>query len=362
MGWKGGFKKKKAGRKKAVQPQRPKPVREVFDAVVPRSLVEQAEAFTAPRGHLEMGGLLIGHVDDEGRNVCAVGFFPEQIEATAGYCEFDGSWLAMSAAAIDHANSAVDGDSEDTPKLRVIGWIHTHPGLGIFLSGIDIRTYEDNLNMTKDGRFVAVVVDPLEGKDGVFLTPDKPNSHSSASGTLSIDDKLRGRYLAFLQRMEEIREVRGRDALPFLLCGDLRGEHVSNGNVDDYLESYLKGIHNIRKEFKNWKEGFDSESRRIDELEVLVGQNEWAVRALQDEMHSMNREIGERLDKMEQRFTDSIVELVESFKSRISEIEGSIEEIAAREEQPEETEVLEADPPPAIKPDLGQCWLILGVN
>jgi len=361
MGWKGGYKKKTGG-KKAVQPQRPKPVREVFDAVVPRSLVEQAEAFTAPRGHLEMGGLLIGHVDDEGRNVCAVGFFPEQIEATAGYCEFDGSWLAMSAAAIDHANSAADGDSEDTPKLRVIGWIHTHPGLGIFLSGIDVRTYEANLNMTKDGRFVAVVVDPLEGNDGVFLTPDKPNSHSSASGTLSMDDKLRGRYLAFLQRMEEIREVRGRDALPFLLCGDLRGEHVSKGNVDDYLESYLKGIHNIRKEFKNWKEGFDSESRRIDELEVMVGQNEWPVRALQDEMHSMNREIGERLDKMEQRFTDSIVELVESFKSRISEIEGSIEEIAAREEQPEETEVLEADPPPAIKPDLGQCWLILGVN
>ena len=360
MGWKGGY-KKKTGRKKAVQPKRPKPAREVFDAVVPRSLVEQAEAFTAPRGHLEMGGLLIGHVDDEGRNVCAVGFFPEQIEATAGYCEFDGSWLAMSAAAIDHANSAVDGDSEDTPKLRVIGWIHTHPGLGIFLSGIDVRTYEGNLNMTKDGRFVAVVVDPLEGNDGVFLTPDKPNSHSSASGTLSMDDKLRGRYLAFLQRMEEIREVRGRAALPFLLCGDLRGEHVSKGNVDDYLESYLKGIHNIRKEFKNWKEGFDSESRRIDELEVLVGQNEWPVRALQDEMHSMNREIGERLDKMEQRFTDSIVELVESFKSRISEIEGSIEEIAAREEQPEETEVSEADPPPS-KPDLGQCWLILGVN
>ena len=141
----------------------------------------------------------------------------------------------------------------------------------------------------------------------------------------------------------------------------MRGEHVSKGNVDDYLESYLKGIHNIRKEFKNWKEGFDSESRRIDELEVLVGQNEWSGRALQDEMHSMNHEISERLDKMEQRFTDSIVELVESFKSRISEIEGSIEEIAAREEQPEETEVSEDNPPPAVGLDLTECWIVLGV-
>ena len=323
MGWRGGSKKKGRG-KKAVQLQRPKPVREVFDAVVPRSLVDQAEAFTAPRGHLEMGGLLIGHVDDKGRNVCAVGFFPEQIEATAGYCEFDGSWLAMSAAAIDHANSAIDGDSGGTPNLRVIGWIHTHPGLGIFLSGIDVRTYEDNLNMTKDGRFVAVVVDPLEGKNGVFLTPDKPNSHSSASGALSMDGKLRGRYLAFLQRMEEIREVRGRDALPFLLCGDLRGEHVSKGNVDDYLESYLKGIHNIRKEFKNREEGFNSESRRIDELEVIIGQNEVVVRTLQDEMHSMVQEITARLDKLEQEFDNSIKSLTEMFEAKIFEMEGRL--------------------------------------
>ncbi len=358
MGWKGGF-KKKASKKKVVQLQRPKSVREFFDAVVPRSLVEQAEAFTAPRGHLEMGGLLIGHVDDKGRNVCAVGFFPEQIEATAGYCEFDGSWLAMSAAAIDHANSAVDGDSEDTPKLRVIGWIHTHPGLGIFLSGIDVRTYEDNLNMTKDGRFVAVVVDPLEGKDGVFLTPDKPNSHSPATGTLSMDDKLRARYLAFLQRMEEIRGVRGREALPFLLCGDLRDEHVSKGNVDDYLESYLKGIHNIRKEFKSWKEGFDSESRRIGELEVLIGQNEGVVGALHDEMHSMDREIGERLDKMEQKFVDTIAELIESFKSKITEMEESISALAAQDEPVDGADDSKADPDPVTKPDLEAAFLIL---
>ena len=357
MGWLGGN-KRKAGVKKAV-PLPPKPKREVFDAVVPLSLVDQAEAFTAPRGHLEMGGLLIGHVDDKGRNVCAVGFFPEQIEATAGYCEFDGSWLAMSAAAIDHANSAVDGDSEDTPKLRVIGWIHTHPGLGIFLSGIDVRTYEDNLNMTKDGRFVAVVVDPLEGKDGVFLTPDKPNSHSPATGTLSMDDKLRARYLAFLQRMEEIRGVRGREALPFLLCGDLRDEHVSKGNVDDYLESYLKGIHNIRKEFKSWKEGFDSESRRIDEFGVMIGQNERSVGVLHDEMHSMDREIGERLDKMEQKFVDTIAELIESFKSKITEMEESISALAAQDESVDEADDSKADPDPVTKPDLEALFLIL---
>ena len=51
-----------------------------YGAIVPRSVVEQARSFTAPRGRLEMGGLLVGHVDDQGRNVCVAGFFPVQIQ------------------------------------------------------------------------------------------------------------------------------------------------------------------------------------------------------------------------------------------------------------------------------------------
>ena len=132
-------------------------------AVVPRSLVEQARAFTAPRGRLEMGGLLVGHIDDQGRNVCVAGFFPEQTEATPGYCEFDGSWMAVCADAMWHANEhGSEGDS-DVPKIRIIGWIHTHPDLGIFLSGTDQATYRANMRSSPDGRFLAVVVDPLRG-------------------------------------------------------------------------------------------------------------------------------------------------------------------------------------------------------
>ena len=40
-----------------------------YPAIVPESLIRQAAAFTAPRGRLEMGGLLIGHVDEQGNNV-----------------------------------------------------------------------------------------------------------------------------------------------------------------------------------------------------------------------------------------------------------------------------------------------------
>ncbi len=329
----------------------PKPKRKVSEAVVPLSLVEQAEAFTAPRGHMEMGGLMIGHVDEQGRNVCAVGIFPEQIQDTPTYCEFDGKWMAICAAAADYANTQIEGGSEDTPNLRVIGWIHTHPGLGLFLSETDIKTYEDNLNMTNDDRFVAVVVDPLEGDNGVFLSPDRPRTYSSASGAVAMDDKLKARYLTFLQRMEEVRESQGRDALPFILCGDLRADHVSNGNADDFLESYLKGIHNIRKELKVRMDDSKMGALRIGELEDRVEKTDRSVGDLRDDALSMSREINARLDKIERGFADSIAELDESFKSKIAEMEETISALSSQDESEGEIDDSKADPDPVIKLD-----------
>jgi len=250
-------------------------------AIVSRSLVDQAKSFTAPRGRLEMGGLLVGHVDQSGRNVCVVGFFPEQTEESPGYCEFDGGWMAVAAAAVEHANRSGGLPFDDTPSLRVIGWIHTHPGIGLFLSGTDTSTYKANLDMSPDGRFVAVVVDPLRNEDGVFPSPDRPNDHSPADGAVVLGNGLRRRYLKFLSKMEEIRAERGREALPFIMCGDLRGEHVAAGNSDDHVDSYLQSVNAIRDEMRSMHERLEevrigaSEaiavvSTRISDLEEML--------------------------------------------------------------------------------------------
>jgi len=248
-------------------------------AIVPRSLVDQAKSFTAPRGRLEMGGLLVGHVDRSGRNVCVVGFFPEQTEASPGYCEFDGGWMAVAAAAAEYANSSAGLPFDDTPPLRVIGWIHTHPGIGLFLSGTDTATYEANLEMSPDGRFVAVVVDPLRNEDGVFLSPDSPNEHYPANGAVVLGSRLRRRYLKFLSKMEEIRAERGREALPFIVSGDLRSEHVAAGHPDDYVDSYLQSVNTIRDEMKSMYERLE---------EVRIGVNE-AVAVLAERIDTLER-------------------------------------------------------------------------
>lgn len=44
-------------------------------------------------------------------------------------------------------------------KENVIGWYHSHPGYGCWLSGIDVST--QSLNQNYQEPFVAIVIDPI---------------------------------------------------------------------------------------------------------------------------------------------------------------------------------------------------------
>jgi proteasome lid subunit RPN8/RPN11 len=49
---------------------------------------------------------------------------------------------------------------------RVLGWYHTHPGFGIFLSGMDLFIQENFFSLPWQ---VAFVYDPLSGEEGLFV-------------------------------------------------------------------------------------------------------------------------------------------------------------------------------------------------
>tara|TARA_B100002051_G_C16732659_1_gene639240 strand:- start:834 stop:2297 length:1464 start_codon:yes stop_codon:yes gene_type:complete len=263
---------------------------------VPRSIVDQTKAFTGPRGRLEMGGVLVGHVDSKGNNVVVAGLFPRQTEETPGYCEFEGKWMTIACAAADFANESVQSpEGEVTPTLRIIGWIHTHPGLDIFLSSTDVATYNQMLSASPDDRFVAVVVDPLMGKDGVFLTPDMPQTYSSAKGKVRLDRTLRERYLAFLERIESVREKRGREEVPFVITGDLHMDHVSRGFSDDYMIHNLESIHytklevnGIRDDLSDLSSDLDEIRREMRKINSEISKIGGLARKSQDNYHSIN--------------------------------------------------------------------------
>jgi proteasome lid subunit RPN8/RPN11 len=52
------------------------------------------------------------------------------------------------------------------PEQRILGWYHTHPGFGIFLSGMDLFIHE---NFFSSPEQFAIVYDPLSGDEGIFL-------------------------------------------------------------------------------------------------------------------------------------------------------------------------------------------------
>lgn len=52
------------------------------------------------------------------------------------------------------------------PDMKIVGWYHTHPGFGIFLSGMDLFIHEGFFDLPWQ---VAMVYDPIGGDEGIFV-------------------------------------------------------------------------------------------------------------------------------------------------------------------------------------------------
>jgi len=50
-------------------------------------------------------------------------------------------------------------------KEQVVGWYHSHPGFGVWMSGVDMNTQKSFEKLNE--RCVAVVVDPIQSVKGM---------------------------------------------------------------------------------------------------------------------------------------------------------------------------------------------------
>lgn len=123
----------------------------------PRSVQEEVEAHCFSRVDAEVGGFLIGRIDDEGTHVAAA---HAALAAQSGQTH-----LTFTHDAWDEILPVLESDY---PGQAIVGWYHSHPGFGVFLSEYDIFIQENFFGA--DGQ-IALVVDPLAGTYG-FLTAD----------------------------------------------------------------------------------------------------------------------------------------------------------------------------------------------
>jgi proteasome lid subunit RPN8/RPN11 len=107
----------------------------------------------------EVGGVLVGTLGDK-----ALPTVTGAISALEARGERASVTFTHEAWATVHATL-----ERDFPGQQIVGWYHSHPGFGIFLSRHDLFIHE---NFFSDPRQVAYVVDPQAGTEGVFIWRD----------------------------------------------------------------------------------------------------------------------------------------------------------------------------------------------
>lgn len=129
------------------------------------------------RAHLrkqrgETGGLLLGYrVDDLPRFAAAV--LPEQLMSSSVRCEFSATEIYRMRNALDDLADTVDADVD---SLSIFSWVHTHPGLGVFLSGTDRSTLAEWAAVDPSLHVVVIDAfkDSLKDQIGVFDCDGRP--------------------------------------------------------------------------------------------------------------------------------------------------------------------------------------------
>lgn len=108
----------------------------------------------------EVGGVLIGNKGQEGRLPWVQNAIP------AISADEQRATLTFTQESWEHVHAVMD---EEFPNSDIVGWYHSHPGFGIFLSEHDKFIHN---NFFGDLSQVALVVDPLAGTEGVFTWQD----------------------------------------------------------------------------------------------------------------------------------------------------------------------------------------------
>lgn len=105
----------------------------------------------------EVGGVLVGQVPPEGGPPLLTGAIPalraDERRAT----------LTFTQDAWEHVHRTLDASYP--PNTQIVGWYHSHPGFGIFLSEHDLFIHRNFFGGLSQ---IALVVDPHGRSEGVF--------------------------------------------------------------------------------------------------------------------------------------------------------------------------------------------------
>ena len=134
-------------------------VEENKNIYISQPVYKEIHKFTQNKTTNESGGMLIGTVIEEfGKTNIIVNGFIE-----AKYCEATPTTLKFTHETWEYVHKEMD---KKFPGQKIVGWIHTHPNFGIFLSEYDKFIQE---NFFKEDYQIAYVVDPIQNIEGFYF-------------------------------------------------------------------------------------------------------------------------------------------------------------------------------------------------
>lgn len=126
---------------------------------IAQDVYKEIHRFTKDKTKNESGGVILGNVIEEfGKTHIVIRAFIE-----AKYCEGTPTTLKFTHESWEYIHSEA---AKKYPKYKIVGWIHTHPDFGIFLSEYDKFIQENFFNEENQ---IAYVVDPIQNIEGFYF-------------------------------------------------------------------------------------------------------------------------------------------------------------------------------------------------
>ena len=192
---------------------------------------------------LEVMGLMLGDYVDEYTVKCIDVFAMPQ------------SGTETSIEAIDEAFQAKMHEMlKQTGRNEiVVGWYHSHPGFGCFLSSVDVNTQKNFEQLNP--RFVAVVVDPIQSVRGKVVI----DAFRSYGGMLNFGDIEARQTTSNLGNIMKTRPLSLKD-----LARSSYYSLLINYRKNDLETKMLLNLHKSK-----WDTGFKCKNTKFHDLENL---------------------------------------------------------------------------------------------
>ncbi len=129
-----------------------------FSIYISMETISQIKKHALEDTNRELGGMLVGEVNEyDGKRYINI-----TTSIPAQYTNQSGASVTFTHQTWDQVFRTMD---KDYPDKIIVGWYHTHPNFGVFLSGDDLFIHKNFFNQEW---LVAFVLDPVKNYSGFF--------------------------------------------------------------------------------------------------------------------------------------------------------------------------------------------------